>query len=186
MASWQPTADFLILRQRADLLANIRSFFKARKVLEVETPLLSKHTVTDRYIESFSVGASSQTYYLQTSPEYAMKRLLAAGSGPIFQISKAFRNDECGRQHNPEFTLLEWYRPGFTHHELMDEVEALLTKILKAKKAERVTYQSLFQKHCQLDPFSCELDTLKQAIKKHKYDHTRSRHLLATLIFSEN
>ena len=158
--TWQPTADFETLKLRAALLDRIRAFFKARQVLAVETPLLAHFTVTDRYIESFSIGDA----YLQTSPEYAMKRLLAAGSGPIFQISKAFRREESGHQHNPEFSLLEWYRPGFTHHDLMDEMDALLMEIANYQKAERFTYRSLFQKYCHIDPFTCDNDTIQQKL----------------------
>ncbi len=90
-----------------------------------------------------------------------MKRLLAAGSGPIFQISKAFRQEEVGSQHNPEFTLLEWYRPGWTHHDLMYEISALLMHVAYFKKATRITYRALFEKYCQLDPFTCADHVIK-------------------------
>lgn len=90
-----------------------------------------------------------------------MKRLLAAGSGPIFQISKAFRQEEIGSQHNPEFTLLEWYRPGWTHHDLMDEMSNLLKHVACFQKATRITYRALFEKHCQLDPLTCEDHVIK-------------------------
>ena len=163
---WKPTATIETLRQRADLLDRIRTFFKKRRVLEVETPLLSQHTVTDRYIDSFSV----ENYYLQTSPEYAMKRLLAANSGPIFQITKAFRKEECGRQHNPEFTLLEWYRPGFTHHDLMDEMDQLLGLLLNAQKAQRSTYAELFEKYCGIDPLTHDNTTELQLLFSEKIE----------------
>lgn len=159
--NWTPSANFETLKQRAELLDNIRAFFKARNILEVETPVLSHYTVTDRYIESFTVGDG----FLQTSPEYAMKRLLAAGSGPIFQITKAFRQEESGHQHNPEFTLLEWYRPDFTHHNLMDEMDALLMQVGNFKKAERLSYKNLFEKYCQLDPLTCDIDAIKKHIR---------------------
>lgn len=185
MSDWQPTANFDILKQRAAMIDAIRHFFKERDILEVETPILSRHTVTDRFIESFSVKTASQTYYLQTSPEYAMKRLLCAGSGSIFQMSKAFRNDECGQQHNPEFTLLEWYRPGFTHHDLMDEMDDLLMMLLKTGEAERITYQKLFQKHCGIDPLHCEDDAIKQQLKNVD-THVLDRDTALQLLFSQN
>ena len=150
------------------MLSQIRDFFKARNVLEVETPLLSQHTVTDRYISSFKThyqnNTDNRTYYLQTSPEYAMKRLLAAGSGSIFQICKAFRNGECGHQHNPEFTLLEWYRPAFNHHDLMNEMDALLQTLLRTPSAERITYAHLFIRTLNINPHTCTLNELHAAI----------------------
>ena len=150
------------IQQRARLLEDIRAFFKARNVLEVETPLLSHHTVTDRYIESFEVENKG---FLQTSPEYAMKRLLSAGSGSIFQICKAFRQEESGHQHNPEFTLLEWYRPGFDHQDLMDEMNELLMMAGNFKKAKRYAYRDLFKTHCDLDVFTCSDTEIKQQLE---------------------
>ncbi len=166
--AWQPTATLEMLHLRATLLAKIRDFFIERNVLEVETPLLSPATVTDVYLQSFATqyhpgGLSSpETLYLQTSPEYAMKRLLAAGSGSIFQICKAFRNDgEKGRLHNPEFTMLEWYRIDFTHHDLMDEVDKLLALILGVPSAERLSYAEVFEKYLDLDPHRSSAQELK-------------------------
>ncbi len=167
--AWQPTASFDNIKRRAKLYRDIRAFFAARGVLEVETPLLCQHSVTDPYIESFQslYSANQQAYFLQTSPEYAMKRLLAAGSGPIFQICKAFRNGESGQQHNPEFTMLEWYRPGFTHHQLMDEMDAFLQTILDCQPATRQSYQGLFNQYFACDVLQCEIDTLQQLVKQH-------------------
>ena len=130
-STWQPTVQLTTLRHRAALLSIIRTFFETRGVLEVETPVLGRFTVTDPHIESFVVTSvhDEALGFLQTSPEFAMKRLLAAGSGPIYQICKAFRAIEIGRWHNPEFTILEWYRPGFDHHKLMGEVEALVMEL---------------------------------------------------------
>ena len=156
---WRPTASLKNLKLRAWVLAEIRAFFSERDVMEVETPLLSLAGSTDPYLDSFTSryqGAlfpAGQTVYLQTSPEFAMKRLLAAGSGAIFQICKAFRNGETGGQHNPEFTMLEWYRPGFDHHVLMDEMEALIALVLKTAPARRMTYRDLFLEYVGLDPF---------------------------------
>ena len=167
--SWRPTASFENQRLRAKLYSDIRNFFAERGVLEVETPLLSQHTVTNIHIESFQTiyfnHKEKRQYYLQTSPEYAMKRLLASGSGPIYQICKAIRNGETGSQHNPEFTLLEWYRPNFGYQDLMNEIDKLLQLTLQTKIASRKTYSKLFLEHLSVDPFQVplkELQTLAQ------------------------
>lgn len=157
---WQPTAEIETLRQRARMLSDIRAFFQERGVMEVETPVLSHATVTDPYVIGIpayfsEIGdAAEKKCYLQTSPEYAMKRLLAAGSGAIYQITKAFRQGEIGKYHNPEFTMLEWYRPGFDHHALMDEMDVFLQRLFKIECAERITYAGLFQKYLGIDPQS--------------------------------
>jgi lysyl-tRNA synthetase class 2 len=166
---WRPTADGEALRLRARVLAEIRAFFAERGVMEVETPLLAQAPVTAPYLESFSCQVSdSRRYYLQTSPEYAMKRLLAAGSGPIYQIVKAFRGGEAGRSHNPEFTLLEWYRPGWDHHALMEEMEGLLGRLFvdfRDEKAERLTYREAFRRHLDLDPVTAPVADLDRAVR---------------------
>lgn len=168
---WQPSASIGRLKKRAQLIQDIRQFFVAKGFLEVETPLLSHATVTDPHIHSIpaevSLGGKSKTFYLQTSPEYAMKRLLAAGSGPIFQITKAFRQGDIGRIHNPEFTMLEWYRPGFDHHLLMDEVDELLQQVFKTPCAERITYAALFKKYIGLNPHTVDIKTLQDCAAKH-------------------
>lgn len=164
MTAWQPSATFQTLTQRAQILKQIRDFFAARDVLEVETPLLCSRSVTDPFIQSIPVmveGATiSQPYYLQTSPEYAMKRLLAAGSGSIYQMGKSFRQGEVGRLHNPEFTMLEWYRMNFDDHQLMNEVDDLLQCVLQMPKAERVSYQDLFQNYLGINPHHTTLQEL--------------------------
>lgn len=168
--NWKPTATLDNIKARARLMTSIRHFFHERNVLEVETPLLGQHTVTDPHIDSFSADYSAgknTTHYLQTSPEYAMKRLLASGSGPIFQLCKAFRNGECGARHNPEFTMLEWYRPGFNHQQLMQEVDELLQAVLQCEKADSISYQELFIQYLQFDPLSVSLDTLKNKLTVH-------------------
>lgn len=146
------------MHSRAKLYEQIRAFFKTRAVLEVETSLLCKHTVTDIHIESIPAqlrfGNQTETQYLQTSPEYAMKKLLADGSGPIFQICKAFRNGDRGRQHNPEFTMLEWYRPGFNHHDLMTEMDDLFQLLLNCRPAEKISYRNLFLQYLDFDPLN--------------------------------
>lgn len=157
--SWQPTAEIGILKKRAKLVARIRQFFAERDIMEVETPLLSHATVTDPHILSMTVSLSDLKY-LQTSPEYAMKRLLCAGMGSIYQICKAFRLDELGKKHNPEFTLLEWYRPGFDHHALMNEVDLFLQSILSVEKADRCTVADVFMKYLNFNPHYASIEDL--------------------------
>src|ERR1700689_3431096 len=130
--SWAPPASLPTLRLRAELLAAARQFFAQRGVLEVDTPALVRHAVTDLHIHSAQVQLPGHgaPLFLHTSPEYAMKRLLAAGSGDIYQIAHVFRGDERGRQHNPEFTLIEWYRCGYSMQQLMDEVAQLARLLL--------------------------------------------------------
>lgn len=170
---WQPTATLETLQARAAILAKIRQFFAERNILEVETPLLSQATVTDAQLHSFTtfyqpvMNAKPQLYYLQTSPEFAMKRLLAAGMGAIYQITKSFRNAERGRQHNPEFSMLEWYRPGMDHFALMQEVDAFLQTILTTKPAKKVTYQALFQDFFQINPHLATGTELSQIAERH-------------------
>lgn len=167
---WQPTASLINQKLRVKLYSKIRQFFEKRGVLEVETPLLSQHTVTDVNIESFQTMYYNyevkHRYYLQTSPEYAMKKLLASGSGPIYQICKAFRNGETGSRHNPEFTLLEWYRPNFSYQDLMNEIDKLLQHTLYTKKAIQKTYSELFLEHLSINPFRASLDEVRASARR--------------------
>ena len=160
-----------ILKRRAQLYSDVRRFFSAREVLEVQTPVLSHAAPTAPYLDSFVTqfkqGSQHTNLYLHTSPEFAMKRLLAAGSGPIFQICPVFRNAENGRLHNPEFTMLEWYRPGLSLAELMAEVDSLLQQLLSAPPAQQLTYQQVFADILAVDVFVCEIDTLRQLALKH-------------------
>jgi len=170
---WQPSASLEVIQLRAELLARTRCYFAENEVLEVETPLLASATTPDPNIPSFSTAAAKageqsryhSCRYLSTSPEFAMKRLLAAGSGPIYQICKAFRQGELGRLHNPEFTLLEWYRPGFDHHRLMDDVAALVMDLAEDYRVfeaeERLTYGDCFQHYLELDPYVVDVPRLK-------------------------
>ncbi len=162
---WRPTTSPAALKLRAEVLGAVRSFFAIRAVLEVETPLLSRGTVTDVHLEPLSTviqsPGCSDRFFLQTSPEFAMKRLLAAGSGPIYQICKAFRNGEAGSRHNPEFTMLEWYRPGWDHHRLMDEVEELLVEVLGTPPAVRRTYAELFENELGVDVHGADAEVLR-------------------------
>jgi lysyl-tRNA synthetase class 2 len=151
---WQPTASREALAARAKLLADIRQFFAERQVMEVDTPVLASFGVTDPHMPLFRTEPddSGRQYYLQSSPEYAMKRLLAAGYGPIYQLGKAFRGAETGSRHNPEFTMLEWYRPGFDERQLMDEVAELIAATLAAPNAVKLSYREAFIKLLACDP----------------------------------
>lgn len=172
---WLPSASIQELQKRAKIIQTIRLFFIQRGLLEVETPTLSQAGVTDIHLSCFKTlfigpeispskaGGTGVPLYLQTSPEFHMKRLLAAGSGSIFQISKVFRNEESGRFHNPEFTLLEWYQVGFDHFLLMDEMDQLLQLILNCQSARRCTYQNAFLEVLDVDPLQASLCELKQA-----------------------
>lgn len=161
---WQPRASLETLRRRAEFFRQLRSFFDARGVLEVETPILSRGATVDPQIDSFVTRGER---WLQTSPEFPMKRLLAAGSGPIFQIARVFRIDEQGRHHNPEFTMLEWYRPGWDHHRLMDECDALLQALSVAREPSlRVTYRDAFVRHAGLDPHATSIGDLDAACRQ--------------------
>ncbi len=157
MSDWRPSASLDALAARAALLKQLRIFFAARGVLEVETPQLSFATVTDPAIDALSVASTSPQEpqrFLQTSPEYAMKRLIAAGAGDIFQVARAFRQGECGRRHNPEFSLLEWYRLGWHHTALMREVAELVGEVLGRNGWQIWPYASLFQHVLEIDPLS--------------------------------
>ncbi len=150
--SWRPTATIEILQHRARIYRAIRAFFEAREFLEVDTPLLSRTTNTDAQIDSMRVDSQGQALYLQTSPEFAMKRLLAAGSGSIFQICHAFREAEKGRWHHPEFTLLEWYRVGYDYHALMDQMEQLIDVLSEQTNIfQRLPYRDLLIEYTDVD-----------------------------------
>lgn len=163
---WRPTASLAALQARARLNRAIREFFAVREVMEVETPLLCASTATDPHLASFSVDLQQRRYFLQTSPEFCMKRLLAAGAGAIYQLGKAFRADEVGRCHNPEFTLLEWYRPAFDLTQLMDETEALVRAMAavfgraEGLVARRLSYRQAFLAAVGLDPMLASEEAL--------------------------
>ncbi|MGS2719282.1 elongation factor P--(R)-beta-lysine ligase [Paraglaciecola aestuariivivens] len=192
---WHPSATIENLKKRADILHKIRHFFAERKVLEVDTPALSHATVTDQHLHSFAtefqhpMATTTATLYLQTSPEFAMKRLLCAGSGAIYQIAKVFRNEEAGRFHNPEFTMLEWYRPDFEHHQLMSEIDDLLKIVLQTQTAERISYQQAFIKHLDCDPLTASLVELKSLAVKCGYqelaEQEDNKDTLLMLLFSQ-
>lgn len=167
--NWAPSASLEVLRLRARLLAELRTFFAERSILEVETPLAGHFGVTDPNLQSLIASSvpDRQEYYLQTSPEFAMKRLLCAGSGPIYQVARAFRAAESSRLHNLEFTLIEWYRPGFDHHDLMSEVEALIGRLLGGlRPAERITYAEAFERYAGIEPHRADADSLRREARR--------------------
>lgn len=174
MIDWRPAASLEMLRLRARILARIRAFFSRHEVLEVDTPALSGAAATDPALHSFATtyhgpGPRSGTNcFLHTSPEFPMKRLLAAGAGSIYQICKVFRDGEYGSLHNPEFTLLEWYRTGYDHLDLMDEVEHLLREILDEiaplSCVNHWTYRDLFREFAGVDPFTVTLSELQSLL----------------------
>lgn len=181
------------------MLAKIRRFFCERGVLEVETPLLCHAAGTDPNLQPFSAEfrlpglAQGTPLYLQTSPEFAMKRLLAAGSGPVYQICKAFRNEEAGRFHNPEFTMLEWYRVGFGLAELIDEIDALLQTLFAGirdwQPAERIRYRERFARDTGLDPVLASPAEFAAYARAHGLDEAEAlcgedRKLWLDLLFS--
>lgn len=158
---WQPSASITDLKYRATFMARIRRFFNDRGYWEVETPIMARHGVSDVYLSNIKALFRDETYSLQTSPEYHMKRLLAAGSGSIFQLARVFRDDEWGRWHNPEFTLLEWYQLNVDHQTLMDEVDVFLQAMLNTQPMLRKTYQEAFLETCGLDPFHASIGEMQ-------------------------
>lgn len=191
---WKPSAPIANLLNRAIIMRQIRRFFIERGLLEVETPAMSQATVTDIHLVPFRTrfikpGASGGiSLYLITSPEYHMKRLLSAGSGPIFQLSRSFRNEETGRYHNPEFTMLEWYRPYYDMYCLMNEVDALLQKILNCDSAETISYQQVFTRYVGIKPLSADKEQLYKAAVQWELGEAASirddRDTLLQLLFS--
>jgi lysyl-tRNA synthetase class 2 len=164
-ADWRPTASASALRLRAQLLDRAREFFRNRGVLEVETPLVVSRTVSDVQIESLQLAGDSPRY-LHTSPEYAMKRLLAAGSGDIFQICKVFRAGERSALHNPEFTMIEWYRLGLDLDAIMAETAGLTASLLSglwpgaAEPIETLSYREAFLQELNVDPLHATEEAL--------------------------
>ncbi|MCF9045227.1 EF-P lysine aminoacylase EpmA [Acinetobacter nectaris] len=172
--SYAPTCDMKALHARAKMYAQIRQFFNEREVLEVETPIISAAGVTDVHLASVTanrnLGGRLNTHYLQTSPEFAMKRLLASGSGAIYQICKVFRDDEHGKKHNSEFTMLEWYRPNFSLKDLMHETADLLQVCLSDRFSEIrpliLSYKHAFQDRLDLNPLQATVKELKEVTKR--------------------
>ncbi len=175
LEAWRPTATLERLRLRALLLGRVRAYFESTGALEVETPALVQAAVTDVHLESLRVaddssGSGGATVgYLQTSPEYAMKRLLCAGAPDIYQVCKVFRARERGRRHNPEFTMVEWYRNGQDHHALMRDVEALIRHVLEPVRtfgpSESVSYCEAFERRLGLDPLHAPVAAIMAAVE---------------------
>ncbi len=152
---WRPSASRETLVHRARLLARVRDYFAATGALEVETPSLSRTAITDVHLSSVGANVCGRRFHLHTSPEYAMKRLLAAGYGDIWQLARVYRDGEAGRWHQPEFVLLEWYRLGLDHHALMRDVETLALDLLRPTRAlaatESLSYRDALRAHAGLD-----------------------------------
>ncbi len=170
---WRPAASIVTLRRRAALLEAVRAFFAERGVLEVETPVALGRTVTDVQVASLRVEGNAGERWLHTSPEYPMKRLLAAGSGDIFQVCRVFRAGESGRLHNPEFTMLEWYRLGFGLEQIMEETAALAAAVLqaggvRAPNVETLSYAAAFERELGCDPLSAPAQTLADLAAEHR------------------
>ena len=174
MKTYQPTCSIDALKARAEMYHKIRQFFAERNVLEVETPVLSQAGVTDVHLASVQVQrhiyGKLNTQYLQTSPEFPMKRLLASGSGSIYQICKVFRDDEHGRKHNSEFTMLEWYRPNLDLKALMHETADLLETCLAHRFGEVrpyiLSYKHAFQDRLDINPLQATLKQLKETANR--------------------
>jgi lysyl-tRNA synthetase class 2 len=168
-AAWRPTASLSAVRRRAQALRQTREFFHSRGVLEVETPAMVNTPVSDVNLGSARVAVAGRDtpLFLHTSPEYAMKRLLAAGSGDIYQVCHVFRGAERGRQHNPEFTMLEWYRLGFSLEDLMTEVAGLTRELLgdaaSGLPVELLTYREAVTRHAGFDPLEADAGELQRA-----------------------
>lgn len=192
---WQPGASFEALAARAHVLHRLREFFASRGVLEVETPILARAASTDVHLESLRVcDLHGEVGFLHTSPEFFMKRLLAFGSGPIYQVTRVFRAREIGRWHNPEFTMLEWYRPGFTLDQLMDEVEVLVRTLAEGMpstpgSSRRISYRTAFIENVGIDPWLVDTEAMSHCAKGHGLEvengQTLSRDDWLDLLMSE-
>ncbi|MDN5872802.1 MAG: EF-P lysine aminoacylase GenX [Sinobacteraceae bacterium] len=152
------------MRARARLFATLRGYFARHGVMEVDTPILARAAPTDPGVECLG---HSDIGWLQTSPEFAMKRLLAAGVGAIYQISHVFREDETGRYHQPEFAMLEWYRPGRNYRQLMDEVEAVLKSVGAPQPTfGRLMYREAFRRHANIDVFEDDVTVIQRRLER--------------------
>ncbi|MGS2717484.1 EF-P lysine aminoacylase EpmA [Eionea flava] len=169
--AWQPSASLSVLQQRAAMYQQLRAFFSERQVLEVEVPVLGDYATVDPFIDSLQSDVMGQTAFLQTSPEFFLKRLLAAYQHDIYSLGKAFRQGERGRRHRPEFTMLEWYRVGWTEQRLINEVGELLALFFPDKPISRYTYADLFSDVLLLNPHQATVDELSSCVR-HVLGHT--------------
>jgi len=165
MSEWQPSAEQAARIARDQLYQQIRAFFQTRHYIEVDPPLLGVNASTDVHLHSFAVDIADRRHYLQTSPEFFMKRLLAAGSGPIYALTKSFRGHEQGRFHNLEFTLLEWYQPGFDDHALMEQVSEFIQVVL-GEESQKLSYRDCFLQRTGLNPHVATVAELKSYAKQ--------------------
>ena len=189
---FRPTANWRSLLLRAKLLAQLRVFFARYKFTEVETPILSADTVIDRHLEPLAVELNSsrdgpQTYWLQTSPEFCMKRLLASGATAIYQVTRAFRAAERGDLHNVEFTMLEWYRVGDSMHDAMNLLSELCEELLQRGPAQRISYREAFLQFAGFDPHTASLHELTDAARRQDVAVLNSddRHAWLNLLLTE-
>ena len=170
------------------MLAQVRSFFCARQVMEVDTPILGRRGVTDLHIECVRAEVAGGQVFLQSSPEYFMKRLLAQGSGPLYYLGKVFRDEETGRRHRPEFTMLEWYRPGWDEFQLMDECGELIRSLWRGSSlvVTTLSYRQVFCDLLGLNPHNAEADALADRAAEHCGGDWRGedRSTLLDLLFS--
>jgi lysyl-tRNA synthetase class 2 len=160
-----------LLKNRAAMLAKARSFFAERNVIEVDTPHLSNEVIVDSYIDLIpATFRASETYYLNSSPESSMKQLLASGMGDIYQLGHVFRDGELGSKHHPEFTLCEWYRIGYSYHQMIEETLAFIQNIVGIYPVRKISYRQAFLEFAQLDPFRCSLDELRLTLLNHGFE----------------
>lgn len=195
MSVWQPTAQIETLKKRARILQNVRAFFAERNVLEVQVPSITSASVTEVHIDSIPLELLSGKAYLQTSPEYPMKRLLAAGIGDCYYLGSVFRQGESGGRHNPEFTMLEWYRLDFELEYLITEVIDLTEKIVpNISSIQTFTYAGLVRKYTGVDVFTTSCDEIKEVLNQKKIDCPKDLEndvdlfldlLVSTVIFPE-
>lgn len=165
--NWRSGLSLSLLAKRSHLLMSLRRFFEECGFLEVDVPVLGSRGVSDPHVHGIEASVQNQRMFLQTSPEYFMKRLLAGGSGSIYYLGKSFRNDQPSRRHNPEFTMLEWYFLGANDEQLMSQLEALLVRLAPNINVQRRSYKELFVAACGLDPHSASLEALKEAVAEH-------------------
>lgn len=193
MTDWSAGADAATRANRALLLRSIREFFHERDIMEVATPVLGRSGVTDVHIQSLVAHHGEQSWYLQTSPEYFMKRLLAIDGQPIYQMGPVFRAGETGGRHNTEFTMLEWYRPGYSLGKLCAEVTQLLLRLVdifgaRAGEVRDLRYRDLFMARWGENPHTADLETLKSlaaSLPSEHLDDLATREDYLDLLFAE-